>query len=90
MLQNVESLRTAIAGATAAYENRDTQVKAAELAFPDSEREALLAKRDALRKEVAEKNVKVKILIDELRELHRDIVVLLASYKSMKPQTRAR
>ncbi len=55
-----------------------------------AEREALVRRRDKLVNEVKHKNAKVKLLIDDLRELHRDIAVLLSVFNSMKVQQRVR
>lgn len=53
--------------------------KREESVSPD-ERTALTERRAALVAEVQNKNEKVKLLIDQLRDLHRDIVMLLSGY----------
>lgn len=83
-------LKGAVDAATQAAENCQRPAQPREDAVMAAEHEALVRRRDALMKEVSQKNVKVKILIDEFRELHRDIAVLLSVFNSMKPQQRVR
>lgn len=49
------------------------------------EEEALRKKIETMNKEVRLKNKQVKVLIDEFRELYRDLVLLVASRKAAMP-----
>lgn len=90
VMQRVEKLRVAVDAATSAGTSREQAAQAREENVLPAEREALTRRRDELMEQVKEKNGKVKILIDDLRELHRDIAVFQSLYRPVPPQQRAR
>lgn len=90
MLHRVETLKEAVDAATRAAEHCQRPMQPQEDVVLAAEHEALVRRRDTLMNEVSQKNVKVKILIDDLRELHRDIAVLISVFNSMKSQQRSR
>lgn len=90
VMQRVEKLRVAVDTATAAGAKREAAAQTREESVLPAEREALTRRRDELMEQVKEKNGKVKLLIDDLRELHRDIAVFQSLYRPVPPQQRAR
>lgn len=90
VLKRVDALKDAVDEATRAGESRVQAAVEEEDSVLSAEREALVRRRDKLMNEVKQKNTKVKLLIDDLRELHRDIAVLLSVFNSMKVQQRVR
>lgn len=80
VLTRFQSLRNAVEKAVSAHNSMVQKAEKEESDVSTQERIALVEKRNILVEEVRIKNEKIKILIDQLRELHRDIVILLASY----------
>ena len=82
-----DTLRKAVDTAVSLHmANKAVSVKE-ESEVPAEDRHALEERRKTLVVEVRAKNERLKILIDHLRDLHRDIVVLLGNY--YKPFTTA-
>ncbi len=90
VMQRIKLLKDAVDAATEAGANRERAARAQEDTVLPAEREALVRRRDELMNEVKQKNVKVKILIDDLRELHRDVAILQSMYYPLSAQDRAR
>lgn len=80
VLVRFEALRKAVDAAVGLHTQRVEKAEKEEKEVSAEERQQLVEKRAQLIEEVRSKNEKVKILIDHLRELHRDIVALLAAY----------
>lgn len=89
VLQRLSALRAAVQVAVAARQQMVAQAERDEQAVSAEDRSALEERHSMLVMEVHMKDEKIKILIDQLRELHRDIVILLASYfKHLSAQRR--
>lgn len=80
MLARIEVLRGAVDIAVGLNKARTEAAVKAEAQVSADEKNSLMERRAALVDEVRAKNERVKILIDHLRELHRDIVVLVGAY----------
>lgn len=80
-MPSFDGLRKAVGAAAELNAKRMEEAKQMESQVSEEEKQALVERRAQLVEQVAAKNKKVKILIDHLRELHRDIVALLAPYK---------
>lgn len=89
VLARFETLRAAVQQATVLHANKMGELERAEKVVGEEERKALTERKAALVEEVRGKNKKIKVLIDHLRVLHRDIVVMLAWYfKHYSPHNR--
>lgn len=89
VLERFDTLRKAVEQATTLYGARVEEVKKEEEAVKEEERVELVERKAQLIEEVRAKNRRIKVLVDHLRELHRDILVLLACYwKPVGPQNR--
>lgn len=89
VLARFEALRTAVQHATVLHANKMGELESAEKLVGEEERKSLRDRKAALVNEVRGKNKRIKVLIDHLRELHRDIVVMLACYfKHYTPHNR--
>lgn len=85
VLARFDALRKAVDAAVGLQTQRVEKAEKEEKEMSPEERQLLVERRAQLVEEVRSKNEKIKILIDHLRELHRDIVALRAGY--IKPLT---
>lgn len=89
VLERFDTLRQAVEQATTLYGARMEEMKKEEQGVGEDERVELVERKAQLIEEVQAKNRRIKVLVDHLRELHRDIVVMLACYwKPFTPQNR--
>lgn len=88
VLERFEKLHKAVEQATTLYGARVDEMKKEEEAVGEEERAALVERRSLLIEEVHAKNHRIKVLIDHLRELHRDIVVMAGCMKPFPPPIR--
>ena len=79
-MKRFEILRKAVEQAETVHSMMMQKAEQEESQIQPQQRAALLERRAALIEEVKTKNQKVKLLIDHLRELHRDILILMGSY----------
>lgn len=85
MLKRFETLRKSVNAAISAHDNTITTAKTRQSQVPEDERMALMQKRAKLIAEVHGKNIKVRILISQMRELQRDILALVTPYYKQNP-----
>lgn len=89
VLTRFETIRKAVEQAVSVHDALVQKAQQEEDRVQPQERTALMERRAALIEEVRTKNEKVKLLIDHLRELHRDILILVSSYyKPLSSQAR--
>lgn len=81
VLARFDALRKAVGAAVGFHKQRVEKAEAEEKDVSAEDRQQLLDRRAQLIDEVRAKNKKIKILIDHLRELHRDILALPTPYK---------
>lgn len=85
MLKRFETLRKSVNAAISAHDNTILTAKTRQNQVPEDERMGLMQKRAKLIAEVHGKNIKVRVLISQLRELQRDILALPTPYYKQNP-----
>lgn len=80
VMARFDKLRASVELATSLHKQKVSRMKQEEAKVTDAEKAQLVEKRKALIEEVTLKNNKIRILIDHLRDLHKDIVLCLNSY----------
>ncbi|CAN8065669.1 unnamed protein product [Agarophyton chilense] len=83
-----ESLRAAVANTVAVHTAIVAAAERDETLLTAAQRAALIEQKRCLVEEVRVKNDKIKLLIDQLRHLHRDITVLVSTYYNAAPPSR--
>lgn len=86
VLTRINHLRNAVNAVTQLHNEAVLQAQKQEDAVPPQERAALEARRAALIDEVHVKNERMKLLIDNLRELYRDSLTFRNNLNGMYPR----
>jgi hypothetical protein len=81
LLERLKNVRSATAAALEASSAYSAGMAESENQVSDDELAVMTCKRDDLKKTVAEENLKLKELIDHLRDLHRDVAILVDKQK---------
>lgn len=74
VLARLHKLRAAVNTSVRLYDAAVAEAQREEGLVSSEERAALMARRSTLKREVHVKNQRMKVLIDQLRELHRDTI----------------
>ncbi|KAI0561104.1 hypothetical protein FGB62_93g016 [Gracilaria domingensis] len=88
VMKRFDSLRTAVANAVSMHAAIVATAQQEEALVTSQQRAALVEQKRSLVEDIRAKNDKIKLLIDQLRDVHRDITVLVSTFFHASPTTR--